>query len=277
MKRSLLYLSLLAALLLPAGAVLADAAKKDCIVAQVADGLILGGVVDGDYVDSEEAVEPLQGGEKYQICSLTKKWAEATGNKPKYIEDEGGYYDSYLLKLSPQPDTKDPAYALSAPWNAQPRVAKVIKPADAPAAYSDDLRRLLQEKGITDPKIKLTQVLQVDLENDGTPEVLVSATNDRPNRLSALPEKGDYTVVVLRKTVGPITKTLLVDGCFYTKGGEAERTAPEIYTIPALLDVDNDGKLEIFLRWQYYEGDGTDVYSVEGDKIEYLFGDGRSV
>ena len=61
------------------------------------------------------------------------------------------------------------------PWNALPR-----KPAIADATqsvYVEAVCDFLKNRGIADPKVRITRILRVDLEGDGEEEVLISATN----------------------------------------------------------------------------------------------------
>ena len=65
--------------------------------------------------------------------------------------------------------------AIAAPWNALPRKPKVTDPTQK--AYVDAVRDFLETKEIEQPKVKIDNILRVDLDGDGEEEVLISATN----------------------------------------------------------------------------------------------------
>ena len=43
---------------------------------------------------------------------------------------------------------------------------------------------------------------------------------------------------------------------------------PNVYEIPAVLDLNGDGKLEVIVDSQYYEGSATTIYDCSGGKCE---------
>jgi FG-GAP repeat len=66
----------------------------------------------------------------------------------------------------------------------------------------------------------------------------------------------------------------LIVGEFYPKAypkaaQEEERfKAPNAYKLIAVLDLDGDGKMEIVVRSDYYEGGATTIYRCDPKKIE---------
>lgn len=79
--------------------------------------------------------------------------------------------------------------AIVAPWEAAPRVAEELDPSHA--TYRALLSSWLDEQGIDDATPVLDQLLRVDLEGDGTEEILISATRHRGSVRSA--SAGDYS------------------------------------------------------------------------------------
>jgi hypothetical protein len=64
---------------------------------------------------------------------------------------------------------------LAAPWNALPRKPRIADTTQQ--VYVDAVRDFLKTKGIEQPKVKIDNILRVDLDGDGEDEVLISATN----------------------------------------------------------------------------------------------------
>jgi hypothetical protein len=128
------------------------------------------------------------------------------------------------------------------------------------------VREFLATKGMPKIDVKITRIVRVDLDGDGEDEVLISATNyagesgtPSPNT----PGRG-YSFVLLRRVVAGRVQTQLLEGEFYPKAKES--SAPNAYQILAVLDLDGDGKLEVIVRSDYYEGGAVTVYTFDGSK-----------
>ena len=131
-------------------------------------------------------------------------------------------------------------------------------------AYKDAAAAILHEKGIARPELRLTQVIRVDLDGDGSEEVLVSATQYAKG-LSASASPGDYSMVFMRRVLKDKVVTSLLEGDFFPRG--VDFGAPGEHRVGTVLDLNGDGVMEIVLFGRYYEGDWAAVFRVEGDKI----------
>ena len=133
----------------------------------------------------------------------------------------------------------------------------------------DAVREFLETRRISDPKERITRILRVDLDGDGEDEVLINATNyftkdgDVP---MDTPAPGSYSIVLLRQVVAGNVQTELVAGELYPNKDEA--SPPNVYEIPAVLDLNGDGKLEIIVHSHYYEGAETTIYDCSGGKCK---------
>ena len=147
--------------------------------------------------------------------------------------------------------------AIAAPWNALPREPKVIDPTQK--VYLDAVRDFLKTKGIEQPKVKIDNILRVDLDGDGEDEVLISATNyfSKDDSVPMRSPAGSYSMVLLRRVVSGKIETQLVKGEFYPKAypkaaqEEGRLDAPNAYKVIAILDLDGDGKMEIVVGSNY--------------------------
>ncbi|HEY6070490.1 MAG TPA: FG-GAP repeat protein [Chthoniobacterales bacterium] len=240
-------------------------------IVQVETGYLFGAVADGKWIKADQASKSLTGQMTYRMYGLTQSIGEAKGTKPKPSEEEV-CSDMFVVSLSPKP--KNGAIAIAAPWNALPR--KVQSLDKTQKAYVDAVRDFLRTKGIEQPKVKIDNIVRVDLNGDGEEEVLISATNYFSKEKDVVPMRspaGSYSMVLLRRVVAGKVETQLVEGEFHPKAyvrKDDSFDAPNVYTLVAALDLDGDGKMEIVINSSYYEGGSTTIYRCRPNKVEKL-------
>lgn len=135
------------------------------------------------------------------------------------------------------------------------------------SAYHVAAATWLRAHGVANPKVNLSQILRIDLEGDGTDEVLLSGS--RQASLVTFAQPGDYAFVLLRKVVAGTVETIPIVEEYYPKGCIAE-CAPVAYRIAAALDINGDGVLEVVVEFSYFEGTGKSVYGVKGKEVVQL-------
>ncbi|HMG06112.1 MAG TPA: hypothetical protein VK581_11660 [Chthoniobacterales bacterium] len=224
---------------------------------------LFGGSADGKWIKAEKAAKSMKGRTAFRVFGLTQEVGKATGGKPKAAKDEAC---ADMLKVSLSPEPKEGVIALSAPWNALPRKPQVADPTQQ--VYVDAVREFLESRRMSDPKVKITRILRVDLDGDGEEEVLINATNyftedgDVPLDTAA---PGSYSIVLLRRVVAGKVQTEFVAGDLYVKD---ESSPSNLFEIPGVFDLNGDGKLEVIVHSHYYEGSSTTIYDCSGGKCE---------
>jgi hypothetical protein len=259
----------LAALLICAGA--SPAADLHPIV-EVESGYLFGAISDGKWIKADETAKLIGDETTYRVYGLTQTVGDAKGDKPKPedVPCEG----TLAVALSPQPEHG--VIAIAAPWNALPRKPQVTDPTQK--TYVDAVREFLRTKEIDQPKVKIDNIVRVDLEGDGEEEVLISATNylRKEDSVPMRSLAASYSMVLLQRVVARKVETQLIVGEFYPKAypkaaqEEGRFDSPNAYKVIATLDLDGDGKMEIVIDSHYYEGEETTIYRCDPKKSEAL-------
>ena len=250
---------LVALLLLSANAMAADLHP----IVEVDTGYLFGGSANGRWIKAEKAARSMKGPTAFRVFGLTGENGKATGGKPKAAEAE---VCPDTLKVSLSSKSKEGVIALSAPWNPLPRQPQIADPTQQIPV--DAVREFLESRRMSEPKVKITRILRVDLDGDGEEEVLINATNyftedgDVPMDTAA---PGSYSIVLLRRVVAGKVETELIAGEFYVKD---ESSPSHLFEISGVLDLNGDGKLEIIVHSHYYEGAETTIYDCSGGKCK---------
>lgn len=224
---------------------------------------VIGGHSKGKWLTSERAGKSIKPGTSFRLFTLKGDRGKVTITKAAPEADV--CMDVWMAELD-EVIEKD-CIAVSAAWNPMPRA---VKSADTKQdAYVKAVSEILTANGIKKPVVKIKQLLRVDLDGDGEEEVLLSATHysdteegSAPNAASA----GNYSFVALRRMIGGKVSTQIIEGEFYPKN--MEFNAPNFYEVSGVLDLDGDGKMEIVLHSQYYEGGGTTAWKLGPKKAE---------
>jgi len=249
----------------------ATAADSHPIV-DVESGFLFGAISDGKWIKADETAKLIGDETTYRVYGLTQALGEAKGDKPK---SEGEPCEETLaVSLSPKPEKG--VIAIAASWNALPRKPQVTDPTQK--TYVDAVREFLRTKEIDQPKVKIDNILRVDLDGDGEEEVLISATNyfRKDESVPMRSPAASYSMVLLRRVVAGKVETQLIVGEFYPKAypkaaqEEGRFDAPNAYKVIAILDLDGDGKMELVVGSNYYEGEEITIYRCDPKKSEAL-------
>ena len=257
------------ALLMCAGA--SPAADLHPIV-EVESGYLFGAISDGKWIKADETAKLIGDETTYRVYGLTQTVSDAKGDKPK--PEDVPCEETLAVALSPQPEHG--VIAIAAPWNALPRKPQVTDPTQK--TYVDAVREFLRTKEIDQPKVKIDNIVRVDLDGDGEEEVLISATNyfRKEDSVPMRSPAASYSMVLLRRVVAGKVETQLIVGEFYPKAypkaaqEEGRFDSPNAYKVIATLDLDGDGKMEIVIDSHYYEGEETTIYRCDPKKSEAL-------
>jgi hypothetical protein len=237
---------------------------------EVQSGYLYGAISDGKWIKADETAKLIGDETTYQVYGLTQALGDAKGDKPKPKDSPC----EETLAVSLSPEAEKGVMAIAAPWDALPRKPKVIDPTQK--VYVDAVRDFLKTKEIDQPKVKIDNIVRVDLDGDGEDEVLISATNYFSKRVPMRSRAGSYSMVLLRRVIAGKVETQLIEGEFYPKDypkaaqEEGRFDAPNAYKVIAVLDLNGDGKMEAVVASDYYEGEETTIYRCDPKKVEAL-------
>jgi hypothetical protein len=238
-------------------------------------GCLMGGVRSGQWLEAKEAAPLMRGGERYSIYTLTAKIGTRSGDKPTPPDDS--CTETYYVKNMYTGAEEKGLIGVGGDWNALPRVPKV-ESANSPV-YRAAVAEVLRQHGIRRAQVRIQKVLRVDLEGDGTEEVLISATRAKkwPNVDSIANDSnaGDYSVVLLRKVFKGKVETIVIEGEYHPRAGRRDDEGPpNEYELTAVLDLNGDGRMEVIIEGGYYEGNWRTAYVINGRKAQSVIGCG---
>ena len=223
--------------------------------------VLLGGTENGKWLSPETVAPQLSDGEMYHIYGVDGPTGSAKGKTPGYDQ----FCQGYLVETDSYP-FGGRAVGVTGNWDVMPRLAQEISTDNA--TYVEVLKTWLVGQNIPEPVVEIDQILRVDIEGDGTDEILISASHfvEPTGHSVAL---GDYSLVVMRKVIGNSVVTIPIIADYYYQ--EVEIQFPLTYAALFVADLNADGTLEILVGVERWEGTGVLVYEVEGTNIQMIF------
>ena len=234
------------------------AAQKTVVpIVDVKVGGLLGGVRNGQYLDAKTTFAMLKGEQSYTLFGVTGK----TGKLTATIETPDVPCEDFYYAKTGLENQKGIAVGAGLDWNLIPRTPKAIDLNDK--TYLKIVADILRSKGLPKAKAIIKQAVKIDLDGDGVDEVLISA-NSYGENISPRANVNAYSFVLLRKIVAGKAQNIMIAEEYIKKF--VEFSAPSRFEISSIADFNNDGKMEIVLFSEYYEGSEAGVYEIKGGK-----------
>lgn len=198
---------------------------------------------------------------RVELGRLTGSYA-ATGFEPETEGPEGVFLNG------PEEGRQGALYSGSVSF---PRKVHVLS--NGNDVYLKVLGAFLRSHGVS-AKARLTRVLSVDLDGDGSDEVILegSSRDDLLRGGMSAARKGDYSIVLLRyvQKGKVVSRPLEFD---HPKVG----AMPYMNRILSVGDFDGDGTMEMIVTNAYYEGEGATLYRFKAAKLETVVSNGSGV
>lgn len=197
------------------------------------NGYILGGFAGGQWVDADALRDIPQGGYTAYSLENGNLGIHESITDPDLPESE--LYKEHAFEYETVVFTTGAHDAMPySPQNISQNAAE----------YHDTLLLVLAENGLPDADIGLVILYQLDMNGDGTDEIILYAehSGDTINVFSSA-EPGDYSLLLLiEQGDGDSVFTTVLAEDIITEPGSKQRT---IYRIIGMLDINNDSMPEI--------------------------------
>ena len=258
--------------LVATSALLSAQSSKIVPILDVKSGYLLGGSRGGKWLSSKTTAQSTKNQGVYRVYSATRTLGKGKATMPR---SEGAPCpDTLFSKISPDPLRKGAEFAIGGAHNPLPRAFRSEKTDQT--SYQNVVAAILKSRGIARPVVQITQIWRVDLDGDGTQEVLLTATRKAdggdPQSIAPASRAGDYSLLLLRRLVKGKVENQLVEGEFYPRAKTFN--APSFYQLSAIFDADGDGKMEFLMRGRYYEGEWTSLYELRGVTVRKVLSEG---
>ena len=209
-----------------------------------ATGYLIGGWYNNAWVSAADYAALISDAERpYVFYGITGETGVVTGQPPTTM----GFCNQPTVSLAA---LMPGSIGLVGRWNATPRLAQDV-PVNT-AVYHQLVTETLQDAGLVEPEVVIDRILRFDLEGDGVEEVLILA-NRLTGEIGQIPGgPGDYALVLLRKVMGNDVVTIPLYLEIYQEAGDL--LFPLRYEVLAVADLNGDGRLEIVIAADRYEG-----------------------
>jgi len=238
--------------------------KTDAVVPIIGTGFLLGGVKNGKWLTAGETAPFLKEKEDFVLIGLRGK--ERNGKVYPGSKEPESESCPEVQSVVFEREFAGFGIGADAAWNLLPRATQNI--ALTNKTYRKAAADFLKTKGIITTPVKLSQIFRVDLDADGQNEIFLVGNYYRRG-INSAQNKGDYSFVMVRKTVNGTTRNILIEGEFFKRKGEYE--PPYSREVTAVADLNGDGTMEVLIYKFYYEGESAAVYELRENKFRKVF------
>lgn len=233
-------------------------------VVDAATGYLLGGWQNNRWLDAAGYAPLIADGERPYILYGLKGEAGVASGQPPLSQ---GICPQPTVSLAPiMPGT----LGLVSRWNGTPRLPLALSPDND--SYRQVVAEAVDHAGLAGVEVFVDRVLRIDLEGDGIDEVLIVANRLTQGNGQPAVAVGDYAAVLLRQVSGSQVVTVPLRLDVYRQA--AAPAFPWRYDVLALADLNGNGRLEIVVEADRYEGRQVTVFEIDGAAVHAVLQSG---
>lgn len=231
-------------------------------------GGLIGGSLDGKWVDASTAAKRVKKGDSFNWYLLNGTTISGVLMKEVEIAEpcEDFYsatFDTASMGLDYGDRPEGIALGAALNWNPTPREPVALSDAAAKSTYSKIVAGILRKNGLLKTVPKNIRAWRIDLDGDGVEEVILQSQTWGES-IQPRAQAGNYSIIVLRKIVAGKVVDQIIASDFVKKN--VEFGAPSRYKLSSIADLNGDGKMEFIIFGEYYEGGGSQAYEMKGNK-----------
>ena len=221
---------------------------------------LLGGVENGKFVDAKTTFAKMKRDQKFTLFDFVKG---KTGDFSlgEFKAGPGACMENYFAESEITGATNF-AVGTSASWEVLPRKWQAASVTNA--NYKKAVADVLRARGLSKSPVKIEKAVRVDLDGDGADEVLLLATHSVFNESIGNYQTGNYSMLLMRKTVGGKVRNTIIGGHFLTKKNDYYGGS---FSLAGIADFNGDGKMEILVETSGYEEGWIRVYEINAGKM----------
>ena len=228
---------------------------------QLTTFFLLGGVGRETWLAPDISVSRFPSAGTYSLHSFTQKAKYfVEGSAPVFSPN----CQQYIVGFGAPLDESTGFVGVLDGWDVMKRTVNEL--VDNEGFYRQSTINWLKAEGVPAPQVDSIHVYRVDIEGDGVDEVFISAVH--LDKFQHTTKAGDYSVVLIHQVVGNKAVTKLVVGDIYrSQEPDSSHPHPPIYSLTNFIDLNQDGRLEVIVEIQKWEGFGARVFQIDGDDV----------
>lgn len=250
---------------------LAENAPTMSVVGVTPEGntCVIGGSMRGIIADAPSLISELKHKDVYTLVRMDETRGEVWSiGKPEPMDDGGDCESSYIQDLTFKNDQLG-LFQVALKGKPEDVRARLPKNFVRLPVNDDDhkkvVEKFLTDEGLTNPTVKIKQLIATDLDGDGRQEVIINGLNTARGDT----KRGEYSVVLLQRETANKFEIVELAKSISLKDENVPSLLVE-HTVVSVLDLDNDGNAELIMYGAFTFGEGWEVLKIKGKKTEQV-------